>query len=1125
MRVYKHFPYTGSEQRWTVPTGVTSATFECWGAAGGMPSGLAFEGKKRQVMGGSGDRNSAFFNDPNHEAELGKSFANNAGYAAGLKNVSEGDVYYVYVGGNGGPGHSTIRLNDNGGYTLNFRGGAAGWNGGGAGGEGAHIYQNLYNSASDKVHYERSTMPNSAKVNQLWYDTTNRLVKQCNTTYTAGNGTAAKWTKVTHSHAHAAGPSGGGGGGATDIRKGGSDIGNRILIAGGSGGAGGSVTRIGPAAWTYERVPTTPAPPFGTDDVSTGATGPDDTWATSINYLHGGWGGGGLGGATGPQPTPATTPDGGYATVGGAGGPGTDRHKDGNPVTTAQGSGGGGGHNDSGGARGAGGAGGTDGSKGQGGTGAHGTGNYDDWCAGGGGGGGGYFGGGGGGQGFKDVGDDTHTRGGGGGGGSNYADPSFTAFLLTGAAQPPFAKGNSGTGANGRGGFARISYDLPPTVQWTSAPAAFVPTSSFTVGFKYAPAEVGGPGIAYYITGSATDPNATFPTSQSTHMVNDETLTDFTATFTSPANGVQNAYFVQVVDKDGDASAWLKQKVTGLSAVGTQSITSPAAGSSFSNSVTVNWSVGGQTPQVAYRLGLSGVQATGKGAGTATDQHTGWRRGGTRVNLAPDPRFAHTASWSLPTGASMAAAQTTFPGVGGLNAKVTWATDPVDDGSAALTSVKFDNLVPGRTYRNHLKVASTRNNDPRPIRVEAWDNSGFLTGKTVSTALLAAGTYVTVDLEFTPHTQGVYFKVLPSASTPGDGGLIYREDFEGGLNGFTALSPFTATADGTNTYQGDTALKVTGAGPGRAATKDITFMLSGAGEYICMGYGLSPVGEDHGPVIRILAGGGGTTEHGGAQALGQAVVDGAFHFMRFPFYWDGVGTVSIQVDGAATTSNSTWYDYIGIWSADTTGAASQRSFGSTDGSQHGMYLTDWLIELKYEEDNAGYGTYFDGGHANGNPGTASWKGTADASESYLTGTDIVTGALAYTGPPLSGATLYLDTLNRSQTTLGTDYIRASESISPNPTAPSTPTVTLTQDDDNGWITLQIDAADGAATYKTTSIDIFRNGTRIVTGLVPDQTTRLATYRDIPATDEVCTYTVRALASSGGWADQTSGTVF
>jgi len=180
--------------------------------------------------------------------------------------------------------------------------------------------------------------------------------------------------------------------------------------------------------------------------------------------------------------------------------------------------------------------------------------------------------------------------------------------------------------------------------------------------------------------------------------------------------------------------------------------------------------------------------------------------------------------------------------------------------------------------------------------------------------------------------------------------------------------------------------------------------------------------------------------------------------------------------------------------------------------------------MKYEEDSSGYGTYFDGTNLNGNPGTVFWNGTADDAESMLQGTDVLTGDLAYTGPPLSGASLYVDTLSGTDVLTGHAPLRDSETINPNPAAPAVPTVTLVVDDALGEMILAIDANDGSHDPKTTSFDVFRNGVRVATRLVPDQTTRLASFTDVPASGETATYVVRALASSGGWADQTDGTV-
>lgn len=1134
MHVYKHFPYTGKEQRWSVPEGVTQALFECWGGSGGMPSGLAVEGKKRQVVGGTGPRNDSFLNSPFKVAQLGVSFSNPAGYAAGIRPTTAGDIYYVYVGGNGGPGHSTIKLKDDGNYEVSHRGGAAGFNGGGQGGNGAHVYQNLFNSSSTRVHYKRAAMPNAAKVNQTWWDTSANLVKKCNTTYTAGNGTAAKWDKVTHTHDHAVGPSGGGGGGATDIRRVDNGIGNRILVAGGSGGAGGDFNKVGVSAWQLRGCPSTPSPPFGTDSTSTGGTGPDSTWTTATNFLVGGWGGGGIGGASGPVPNPSPTTDGGYATSGEAGGPGTDRHADGSAPGSVNGSGGKGGTNVAGGARGHGGQSGQSGAKGAGGNGADSTGGTDDWCAGGGGGGGGYYGGGGGGQGFKVHGanDSIHTRGGGGGGGSNYVDPAFTAFSLNGCATPPMSVGNKGTGANGLGGFARISYRLPPKVQWSpGAINAFVPSSTFTLGFDYTPAVDSGPGIAYYITGTATSPSATFPTSQSTFMVTDPTQTHFTASFTSPASQVQNAYFVQVVDTDGDASPWLKQVVVGQVLVGFPTITTPASGAVFQGATSVVWTVGGITPEAAYRLGIQGTAVDTKngGLGAAVDTRSGWRRGGSRVNLALDPGFATTAVWTGTDGAL--SSQATNPGVSGTSGKIIWGER--DDGSADLHTTTFFNLIIGTTYRLHLDVASSLANDPRPILIRVYDNTGVITEQTVDLSATGANTYKTTDVEFTPQTQAVYFQVVPAGSQP-DPNLLntYTEDFEGSgtgtlglwttnLNGHTGSADVTGPSGGN--YQGDYALKVSGTNATptfQGVQADVTALLTaggnGAGWYVAACWSYDPAGSDHSSVLRVN--GAGATAGPGTVS---GTIKGAWEFLRLPFFWNGSGQVLMQVDGDGVTSfGGKWYDFITVDKMDASLVAP--AYGNPDNAQT-TYLANMLVELLYEEDKSGYGVYFDGAHANGTGLTVSWFGTANASESYAAGTDITTGSFTYTGA-LSGGVLYLDAMTRGHIKWGNPGQRATQAVKVNPSTPTAPTVGLQVSHATGFQVLTINAADGANSVKTTYFDVYRNGVRVATNLNPDQSTRVATYYDVPAHGEAATYLVRAFDQAGGWTDVTTGTV-
>jgi len=94
------FNYTGAVQTWTVPTGVTSITVKAWGAQGGDAGWYS------------------------HAASTG--LGGKGGYATGLRAVNGGDVFNIYVGGQG---TSSVgqRVSSRG---LSF---AGGWNGGGTG--------------------------------------------------------------------------------------------------------------------------------------------------------------------------------------------------------------------------------------------------------------------------------------------------------------------------------------------------------------------------------------------------------------------------------------------------------------------------------------------------------------------------------------------------------------------------------------------------------------------------------------------------------------------------------------------------------------------------------------------------------------------------------------------------------------------------------------------------------------------------------------------------------------------------------------------------------------------------------------------------------------------------------
>ncbi len=218
------FNYTGSQQTWTVPTGVTSITVDMTGAAGGDSS----DDDIPTTPGGKGGRVQATL------------------------PVTPGQTLYINVGGMGGHVCST-----------NYSDG--GWNGGGGGG--------------------------------------------CATGYHIG----------------------GSGGGASDIRSGGTDLSNRIIVAGAGGGGGGDNDSYHSGNGGDAGSPNGLA---GTDGANTSGGG-GGTWSAGGGVgprggsgTAGGFGTGGLGGV--------------IAAANGAGG-GGGYYGGGGGNCTANGTGGGGG--------------------------------------------------------------------------------------------------------------------------------------------------------------------------------------------------------------------------------------------------------------------------------------------------------------------------------------------------------------------------------------------------------------------------------------------------------------------------------------------------------------------------------------------------------------------------------------------------------------------------------------------------------------------------------------------------------------------------------------------------------------------------------------------------------------
>ena len=158
------FNYTGSNQTWTVPTGITSVTVQCWGAGGGGTGddnsnggGLCDPYTPAYANGGPGGYIAGILTLTSGwvmtivVGEGGKEGGNTATFGGGGANGQSGDggsgggmsailhtgTYYVIAGGGGGAGSTSTDNNGNctDGYSWGGGGGGAtGQTGGGDGG-------------------------------------------------------------------------------------------------------------------------------------------------------------------------------------------------------------------------------------------------------------------------------------------------------------------------------------------------------------------------------------------------------------------------------------------------------------------------------------------------------------------------------------------------------------------------------------------------------------------------------------------------------------------------------------------------------------------------------------------------------------------------------------------------------------------------------------------------------------------------------------------------------------------------------------------------------------------------------------------------------------------------------
>jgi len=306
--------------------------------------------------------------------EVALAFSANGG---GLVNTTYG--YYVGTGGGGGGGGGYYGGGGGGGGSGKCCGGA----GGGGGGGSSYVHASLSNA-----HFETGINTGNGKVvlNGVTY-TNNSSVE-----LSAGNYSVEAWgasggdssydentpwhylglkgsggkgayvsatlslseTTTVYIYIGGAGitgfskySSGGTGGGASDIRIGGTELENRMLVAGGGGGAGAPQSRdttgLGPEG-NVKKVYKSTHPPHGGDGGYTGCSGERDQ--ISLIYHHAG--GGGLGGTQTAGGTKGALPPSGicgyvYAEdgqlgVGGMGGANTSRcsHGDESPEPPVQ---------------------------------------------------------------------------------------------------------------------------------------------------------------------------------------------------------------------------------------------------------------------------------------------------------------------------------------------------------------------------------------------------------------------------------------------------------------------------------------------------------------------------------------------------------------------------------------------------------------------------------------------------------------------------------------------------------------------------------------------------------------------------------------------------------------------
>lgn len=158
-------------------------------------------------------------------------------------------------------------------------------------------------------------------------------------------------------------------------------------------------------------------------------------------------------------------------------------------------------------------------------------------------------------------------------------------------------------------------------------------------------------------------------------------------------------------------------------------------------------------------------------------------------------------------------------------------------------------------------------------------------------------------------------------------------------------------------------------------------------------------------------------------------------------------------------------------------------------------------------------SFFDGGNANGNPGTPSWTGTANDSTSLLTISNVLSYSLTWSWPS-EAAKVFISYSTVASAGIESNQTEQDFSVNFNP--PGTGSVVVTENDDAGTITLTVTNGSNVATNDIYRTDVTHSlpEIRIAKGLGLNPV--FVDYT--PATNTLYTYRVRQYSADGGYTD-------